>query len=306
MYLQKRCRKCMYWNSRHTDLWCYPGEIVDSVSWIPSCSSGVDPLLVHTCNPVLLHSHPVFYVDHLVDFAWAPWSGFIWHLITPFAASVFLLRRFCDFYWVNHCVNGAVSVSRSILWLVKLFSMCQEHYASCLTTCPTLDQLTPFALKITCSLCLATTLTMVSAILTVLSVYRFFKAMQIKCLFHAITSFRFNSRFSGEHRLASFHCFSSFTSARREPLGMSSTGFFTVWMPFLLTSVLWRCWLGGRKGIRPVKNMGDGGGGHWLVRMEWRPAGWSVCLPLLIFPCTIKSRSSLLAPAYPGGPGKGP
>jgi len=27
-------------------------------------------------------------------------------------------------------------------------------------------------------------------------------------------------------------------------------------------------------------------------------------LPLLIFPCTIKSRSSLLAPSHPGGPGK--
>jgi len=40
--------------------------------------------------------------------------------------------------------------------------------------------------------------------------------------------------------------------------------------------------------------------------MEWRPAGWSVCLPLLIFPCIVKSRSSLLAPAHPGGPGKGP
>jgi len=38
--------------------------------------------------------------------------------------------------------------------------------------------------------------------------------------------------------------------------------------------------------------------------MEWHPAGWSVCLPLLIFPCTTKSRSSLLAPADPGGPGK--
>jgi len=45
--------------------------------------------------------------------------------------------------------------------------------------------------------------------------------------------------------------------------------------------------------------MGDSGGGHWLVRMEWLPARWSVCLPLLIFPCTIKSRSSLLAPAHP-------
>jgi len=52
------------------------------------------------------------------------------------------------------------------------------------------------------------------------------------------------------------------------------------------------------------KKWEDGGGGHWLVRMEWHPAGWSVCLRLLIFPCTVKSRSSLLAPAHPGGPGK--
>jgi len=29
-----------------------------------------------------------------------------------------------------------------------------------------------------------------------------------------------------------------------------------------------------------------------------------MCLPLLIFPCTIKSRSSLLSPAHPGSPGK--
>jgi len=52
------------------------------------------------------------------------------------------------------------------------------------------------------------------------------------------------------------------------------------------------------------KVWGDDGGRHWLVRMEWRPAGWSVCLPLLILPCTIKSRSFLLAPAHPGSPGK--
>ena len=60
-----------------------------------------------------------------------------------------------------------------------------------------------------------------------------------------------------------------------------------------MPSVLWRCWLGGRKGIW-----------HWLVQMEWHPAGWSMCLPLLIFPCTIKSRSSVLAPAHLGGRGK--
>jgi len=34
--------------------------------------------------------------------------------------------------------------------------------------------------------------------------------------------------------------------------------------------------------------------------MEWPPAGWLVSLPLLIFPCTIKSRSFFLAPAHPG------
>ena len=61
-------------------------------------------------------------------------------------------------------------------------------------------------------------------------------------------------------------------------------------------------WAAGR--ASGLSKMGDDGGEHWLVRMEWRPAGWSVCLPLLIFLCTIKSRSSLLAPAHPGGPRK--
>jgi len=59
--------------------------------------------------------------------------------------------------------------------------------------------------------------------------------------------------------------------------------------------------VGRQEGHPACKKWGDGGGGHWLVRMEWRPAAWSVCLPLLIFPCTIKSRSSLLAAAHPGG-----
>ena len=63
--------------------------------------------------------------------------------------------------------------------------------------------------------------------------------------------------------------------------------------------------MAGRQERHPAcKKWGNGGGGHWLVRMEWRPAGWSVCLPLLISSCTVKSRSSLLAPAQPGCPGK--
>ena len=62
-------------------------------------------------------------------------------------------------------------------------------------------------------------------------------------------------------------------------------------------------WAAGRaSGL--YKIWGDGVGGHWLVRMDWHPAGWSVCLPPLIFLCAIKSRSSLLALAHPGGPGK--
>jgi len=49
--------------------------------------------------------------------------------------------------------------------------------------------------------------------------------------------------------------------------------------------------VGWQEGHPACKKMGDGGGGHWLVRMEWHPAGWSVYLPLLIVPCTIKCRS---------------
>ena len=49
--------------------------------------------------------------------------------------------------------------------------------------------------------------------------------------------------------------------------------------------------VGRQEGHLACKKWGDGGGGHWLVWLEWRPAGWSLCLPLLIFPCTIKSLS---------------
>ena len=35
-----------------------------------------------------------------------------------------------------------------------------------------------------------------------------------------------------------------------------------------------------QEGHPACEKMGDGGGGHWLVRMEWRPAGWSLCLPV--------------------------
>jgi len=45
--------------------------------------------------------------------------------------------------------------------------------------------------------------------------------------------------------------------------------------------------VGRQEGHPACKKWEDGGGGHWLVRMEWRPARWSMCLLLLIFPCNI-------------------
>ena len=73
-----------------------------------------------------------------------------------------------------------------------------------------------------------------------------------------------------------------------------------------ITSVLWRCWLGGRKGFRPVKT-------------EWWGAGVVVCLErgadlhtaqLMPLPLTVSCFSKVqigftfLVPAHPGSPGQ--
>jgi len=68
------------------------------------------------------------------------------------------------------------------------------------------------------------------------------------------------------------------------------------WYAFSALTLL----VGLQEGHPAHKKHGDGGVGHWLVQMQWRPVS------LLISPCTIKSRSTLLALAHPGGPGKGP
>jgi len=76
-----------------------------------------------------------------------------------------------------------------------------------------------------------------------------------------------------------------------------------------IPSVLWRCWLGGRKGIRPVNN--------WVL--GWLGAGVVVCLDrgadlhmtqLMPLPLTVSCFSKIqigftfLVSAHPGSPGK--
>ena len=79
-----------------------------------------------------------------------------------------------------------------------------------------------------------------------------------------------------------------------------------VWSCLVLPSVLWRCWLGGRKGIRPVKT-------------ERWGAGMVICLErgadlhmtqLMPLPLTVSCFSEIqisftfLVPRYPGSPGQ--
>ena len=82
--------------------------------------------------------------------------------------------------------------------------------------------------------------------------------------------------------------------------------FFLTWWTYI-PSVLWRCWLGGRKGIRPVK------------KTEWWGAGVVICLErgadlhmaqLMPLTLTVSCFSKIqigftfLVPAHPGSPGK--
>jgi len=74
-------------------------------------------------------------------------------------------------------------------------------------------------------------------------------------------------------------------------------------MVWLLPSVLWRCWLGGRKGIRPVKKL-SGGVLAWLsvwseVHTCIRPS-WCRCHSLSL--ASLKSRLVSLVPAHLGSP----
>ena len=73
-----------------------------------------------------------------------------------------------------------------------------------------------------------------------------------------------------------------------------------------MPSVLWRCWLGGRKGIRPVKT--EDGVLAWLSAWsEVQTCTWAQLMPLpLTVSCFSKIQIDLpfLVPAHLGSPGK--
>ena len=85
------------------------------------------------------------------------------------------------------------------------------------------------------------------------------------------------------------HCFYWISRVKCRCVDVRMLWVVNMWM---LSSVLWRCWLGGRKGIRPVKN--------WVVGCWHGCLGWvadlhmaqQMPLPLTIS-CSSKSRLAL-------------
>jgi len=77
----------------------------------------------------------------------------------------------------------------------------------------------------------------------------------------------------------------------------------------IVPSVLWRCWLGGRKGIRPVKNWVVGCWHSYLsgarCRLAYGPAD-ATATPVLTHSCVSKVQIgfTFLVPAQMGSPGK--
>ena len=92
-------------------------------------------------------------------------------------------------------------------------------------------------------------------------------------------------------------------------LSLVEYGPFTFTLRAILPSVLWCCWLGGRKGIRPVKNWVMGCWHGYLsgarCRLAYGPADATATRCLLLF-SKIQIGFIFLVPAHLGRPGKGP
>ena len=70
-----------------------------------------------------------------------------------------------------------------------------------------------------------------------------------------------------------------------------------------LPLVLWHCWLGGKKGIRPVKNFVLAWLSVWSEMQTCIWPSWCHCHSLSCF-SKIQIGFTFLVPAHPGGPGK--
>ena len=70
--------------------------------------------------------------------------------------------------------------------------------------------------------------------------------------------------------------------------------------------MLWRCWLGGRKGIPPVENLSGGMLAWYLSGARCRLAYGQLTLLPLTVSCSSKIQIgfTFLVPAHPGSPGK--
>ena len=57
--------------------------------------------------------------------------------------------------------------------------------------------------------------------------------------------------------------------SKKHCISLSENCVYTALVAFTALTLL----VGWQEGHPANKKMGDGGGGHWLVRTEWRPAG---------------------------------
>ena len=102
-------------------------------------------------------------------------------------------------------------------------------------------------------------------------------------------------------------CMGTEVSFLSSPVPVAFTPISTDICPHLHPSLLWHCWLGDRKGIRPAK--------CWMLVGWWWRFGWSfvyLIAPVvittisIIFSSTRVQSGDILVPAYPGCPGKWP
>jgi len=118
-------------------------------------------------------------------------------------------------------------------------------------------------------------------------------------------AFHFGYRFCTD--LAGVFALSAFLSEKSSVYGVSSFAFCSVILSFLyFPSVLWRCWLGSRKGIRPVKKL-SGRVLAWLCVERGADLHIAQLMPLLLtVSCFSKIQigCTFLVPAHLRRPGQ--